>query len=83
MAKWVTFYEDIFNGVSDVEIHKDKETATKYFQTHYRQYFQLSSKIKVELPMTYGFPFRRYYGTSLTKFKKIHKEYFEQEKSNV
>lgn len=83
MAKWVTYYEDIFNGVSDVAIHKNKETATKYFQTHYRQYFQLSSKIKVELPMTYGFPLRRYCGISLTKFKKLHKEYFEQEKNNV
>lgn len=39
MSRWVTFYEDIFNGISHVVIHKDKEEATKYFKKHYTSFF--------------------------------------------
>lgn len=71
MSKWVTFYYDAFRGgVSNLVVHKDKETATKYFRDHYRSYFQLYQKVKVELPMAYGYPFRKFIGVSKPKFEK-------------
>lgn len=78
--RWVTYYESaMMSGkVADVVIHKDKESATKYFKAHYRDYFQLNPKhIKVELPMRYGFPFRAFYGVSLLKFKRGMMERFK------
>lgn len=69
--KWVTFYYDAMRGgVYDFVEHEDKAQATEYFKKHYKKYFQLRTKIKVELPMTYGFPFRKYVGITLASFKK-------------
>ena len=69
--RWVTYFEDamIMDGkVADIVVHKDKESSTKYFKAHYRDYFQLNSKrIEVKLPMRYGFPFCAFYGVSLLK----------------
>ena len=71
MAKWVTFYEDVFCGVRDYVEHPDKETATRYFKAHYRQYFQLSTRIDVKLPMSYGYLHRKYRGMTLRQFQKV------------
>lgn len=69
--KWVTFYHDVMqNKIYDFVEHKDKIAATEYFEKHYKCYFQLRTKTKVKLPMTYGFPFRRYVGMTLYSFKK-------------
>lgn len=34
--RWVTYFEDAMMGgkVSDIVIHEDKESATKYFKAH-------------------------------------------------
>ena len=71
MAKWVTFYDDVFRGVQDYVEHPDREAATKYFKAHYRQYFELSTKNDVKLPMSYGYPHRRFYGITLRQFQKM------------
>lgn len=69
--KWVTFYYDVMRGgVYDFVEHEDKASATEYFKKHYKKYFQLRTEIKVELPMSYGFPFRKYVGITLAYFKK-------------
>ena len=78
--RWVTYYEDVMmdGKVADIVIHKDKESATRYFKAHYRDYFQLNPKyIEVNLPMRYGFPFRAFYGVSLLKFKRRMMEQFK------
>ena len=78
--RWVTYFEDLMMGgkVSDVVIHKDKESATEFFKAHYRGYFQINPKyLKVKLPMRYGFPFRAFYGVSLLKFKRRMMERFK------
>lgn len=77
--RWVTYYESVMMGskVADIVIHKDKESATKYFKSHYRDYFQLNRKyIEVKLPMRYGFPFRAFHGVSLLIFKRRMMERF-------
>lgn len=78
--RWVTYYEDIMmdGKVADIDIHKDKESATRFFKAHYRDYFQLNPKhIEVKLPMRYGFPFRAFYGVSLLTFKRRMMERFK------
>lgn len=70
MAKWVTFYEDIFSGVHNLKIHENKELATEYFKQNYRNYFELSNKIDVKLPMSYGYPHRKFKGMSKAMFEK-------------
>jgi len=75
--RWVTYYESV-HSVTDVVVHKDKESATKWFKAHCKNYFKLNpKKIKVELPMRYGFPFRAYYGVSLLSFKRRMMERFD------
>ena len=71
--RWATYYENVMMGgkVADIVIHKDKESATKYFKAHYRDYFQLNhNNIKIKLPMSYGFAFRSFNGVSLSTFKR-------------
>ena len=79
--RWVTYYEHVMMGgkVADIVVHKDKESATKYFKSHCRDYFQLnpSQYFNVKLPMRYGFPFRAFYGVSLLKFKRRMMEQFK------
>lgn len=70
MAEWVTFYWSLMNGINDLTIHKDKETATKYFKNNYKKYFQLAQEQEVKLPMSYGYPHRRFYGKSKREFDK-------------
>lgn len=69
MAKWVTFYYDLMSGIHDLVEHKNKEDATEYFKKHYRGHFQLNRSIKIELPMSYGYPHRKYIGMSKRKFE--------------
>lgn len=68
--RWVTYHWHIANGISDLTIHKDKETATSFFKHEYRRYFELSGRTKVELPMSYGYGHRKFVGVSIASFKK-------------
>lgn len=70
MAKWVTFHDSIMGGVQGLKIHNSKEEATQYFKNNYRNYFELSSKVEVKLPMTYGYPHRKFVGMSKQSFEK-------------
>ena len=72
MSRWVTFYYDLLREhVWDLKIHKDRETALKYFNAHYRSYFELNTRFKAnKLPASYGYPFRKYWGISAQAFKK-------------
>lgn len=69
--KWVTCHWSIMGGVQDVVVHKDKDTATKYFKTHYRYYFSVAGTFKVDLPCTYGYAHRKFIGMSKAKFEKM------------
>lgn len=71
--RWVTFYYDSLRvRAHGLVVHKDRETALKYFNTHCRDYFQLNVRWKADkLPATYGYPMRKYYGISASAFKKM------------
>lgn len=71
MSRWVTFYMDLIqNRIIDYQEHADKATAERYFRMHYRKYFPIAPKVAVRLPMSYGFPFRKFYGVSIWSFHK-------------
>ncbi len=71
--RWVTFYyNQLSNNVTALEVHKDRETALKHFNSNCKRFFALSTKFKADkLPATYGYPLRMYYGISATAFKKM------------
>ena len=70
MSKWVTFYWDMLGGISDMTEHDDKDTATRYFKRHYRNYFQLSGPFNATLPCSYGYGHRKFFGMSKQMFNK-------------
>lgn len=71
--RYATFYYDLLRDhVSDLTVHEDKETALKYFNAHFRNYFQLNAQWKADkLPAVYGYPMRTYNGVSARTFKKM------------
>jgi len=71
--KYVTFYYNmIFNSIHDLKVHDNEETALKYFNSNYKNYFTLKTPFKAtKLPAEYGFPARKYYGVSARKFKEM------------
>ena len=79
MSKWVTFYTDIFGTVADLTVHNNKEDATKFFKNHYKDYFELAMPTEVRLPMTYGYPHRKFVGISKPKFEKLYGKIDEKE----
>lgn len=70
MAKWVTFYYSILDGLKDIVVHPNREDAEKYFN--------LKTPLKnFKLPYKYGFGHRAYYVISKNKFEK---QFFKLEK---
>lgn len=68
--KWVTFYWSIMGGVCDVTVHKDRDTATRFFRAVYKSYFEINIPFDVKLPCRYGFAHRAFYGMTKTAFEK-------------
>ena len=71
MAKWVTFYYGITDGVRDLVEHKDKASAEEYFIKNHRKYFSNNTELKnIKLPMSYGYPHRKFYVMTKYKYEK-------------
>lgn len=71
MAKWVTFYYGMTEGLRDYKEHKNKEEAEKYFRATYRNYFSLDTGMRnINPPCSYGYPHRKYYCTTKYRFNK-------------
>lgn len=70
--RWTTFYYDVLRDrVFDLKVHNNKEDALSYFNKHCKQYFQVNTQFKADkLPVTYGYPMRKYCGISVRAFKK-------------
>jgi hypothetical protein len=57
--------------VSALKVHKDKETALKYFNSHKKDFFQINTNFKADkLPAAYGYALRKYRGISVKAFRK-------------
>lgn len=72
MAKWVTFYWQISNVISDFKEHENKEEAETYFLSNYKNYFALNRNLKknFKAPMTYGYAHRKFCVMTKNKFLK-------------
>lgn len=72
MSRWVTYYHDVMQDkVSALEVHKNKEDALKCFNKTCHYFFEMNTDFKAnKLPASYGYPFRKYIGCSVTSFKK-------------
>ena len=70
--RWVTYYYSVLRGIEDFEIHKDKKTATRYFNKHFKDYFQVNTPFSANLPCTYGFVHRMFVGESIRSFNISH-----------
>ena len=70
--RWVIFhYNALTNKVSALNVHENKETALKYFNSTMRDFFEINTNFKVKkLPATYGYALRKYCGISAKAFKK-------------
>lgn len=55
MIKYVTFYEDIFDGITEVKTHKQKEKARDTFHALIKKHFDLCIPfMMVKIPIKYG-----------------------------
>jgi hypothetical protein len=71
MAKRVTFYYGMMEGLSDYKEHKNKEEAEAYFRANYNKYFQFDTGMKgIKPPCSYGYPHRKYYCMTKYRFNK-------------
>lgn len=68
--KWVTGYWSLVSGLSDVEVHDNKDAAARHFKRHYMDYFDFRVPFKCKPPCTYGFFHRKYFCISMTSFNK-------------
>ena len=70
--RWVTFhYNQLTDTISALKVHENKETALKYFNSTMKDFFEINTNFKAkELPATYGYVLRKYYGISVRTFKK-------------
>lgn len=72
MAKWVTFYYGVYQGLKDYKEHRNRESAEEYFLGNYNKYFSLNSELRnFKAPYSYGFPDRKFYVMTKYKFDKL------------
>ena len=73
MSRWVTFHYDLLNErVADLKVHQNKQDALKCFNKQCKNFFEVNTRfVAKELPATYGYPLRKYYGISAQAFKKM------------
>ena len=46
MSKWVTFYRGLFCGNKDFVVHKDKQTAERFYNAHIDDYMRFKIRQK-------------------------------------
>lgn len=81
--RYVTCYDSFLGGLTDVEFHKDKETAIKFYRREAKYYFHgLTLPSKIDVPTACGFPHRMFAIMSIRKFKKEYPRYKGVSKCN-
>lgn len=74
--RYVTCYDSILGGLTDVEFHKDKETAIKFYRREAGYYFaNLTLPKKIDTPSACGFIHRSFKVMSIKQFKSVYPEY--------
>lgn len=74
--RYVTCYDSLNGGLTDVVFHEDKETAIKFYRREAKYYFyELRLPAKTNVPTACGFPHRKFMVMSIRKFKKAFPDY--------
>jgi hypothetical protein len=76
--RYVTCYDSILSGLTDVTFHKDKETAIKFYRKEAKCYFgafMLTLPKKIDVPTACGFEHRKFMVMSIKKFNSLYPEY--------
>lgn len=68
--KYVTYYDTLLNGLSDVKVHDSKDDAVKYYRKNARWYFDVSLPAVTTPPTACGFPHRLFGVMSIRMFRK-------------
>ena len=77
MSKWVTFYRGLFCGNKDFRVHKDKQTAEKFYRAHITDYMRIKPHQKIRLPICVSIWSGSFVGMSIIKFKKLYGTKYE------
>ena len=77
MSKWVTFYHGLFCSDKDFRVHKDKQTAEKFYRVHITDYMRIEPHQKIRLPMCIGIWSGSFIGISAIRFKKDYGDKYE------
>lgn len=69
--KYVTYYNSILGGLTDVDVHPDKETAVRFYRREAHCYFNdLRLPAKTTPPTACGFFHRQFGVMSIRAFRK-------------
>lgn len=81
--RYVTCYDSFMGGLCDVEFHKDKETAIKFYLKEARYYFpEIRMPKGIKTPNACGFPHRQFMIMSIKKFNSLYPDYKGANKCN-
>ena len=78
--KYVTYYDSILGGLSDVTVHTDKDSAVRFYRKEAKHYFDVRLPSKTEPPTACGFFHRRFGVMSMRLFRKNFPEWKGDEK---
>ena len=74
--KYVTYYYSFLGGLTDVDVHPDKESAVKFYRREAKRYFDgLQLPSKTVPPTACGFTHRRFGIMSIRAFRKVFPEW--------
>ncbi len=77
MSKWVTFYSGLFCGEKDFVVHKDKQTAERFYKAHVTDYMRIRPQQKIRLPICMSIWRGSFIGISAIRFKKDYGDKYE------
>ena len=81
--RYVTCYDSVMGGLCDVEFHKDKESAIKFYLKESRYYFpEIRMPKEIKTPNACGYLHRMFRIMSVKKFNSLYPEYKGEAKCN-
>lgn len=74
--RYVTCYDSFLDGLTDVTLHKDEESAIEFYRRGAKYFFPgIRIPTKIKTPNACGFIHRQFKVMSIRKFKKLYPEY--------
>jgi len=77
LSKWVTFYRGLLCGDKDFKVHKDKQTAERFYKSQVHYYMRIRPQQKIRLPICMSIWSGSFIGISAIRFKKDYGDKYE------